>query len=382
MTDTSTPLHRNRWVHLALGIAVSVACLAWAAGGLLRDKDAIEQVGTAFVQANYLTLPPMWGALVGFYLIKAWRWRLLLKPVGDYHTLRDLVPPTMTGFAFNNLLPAHLGDFVRVYLFARKFRAPVTAVLSTVVLERVFDIVAILLLLGTGLVFVELPDPNVRRAALVFAAAAGAFVIVALAYVIWTRRFVAIFEAVLARLPLVPAGLRRKLATMLEAGAAGLASLKHPQLLAGIAVSSLAQWILNGSMVYLALWSFGIQVGNGLLVSCIVLGVTALAVAIPSSPGYFGVIQAAFMSVLALFGANQADVFAASIYFHLAQYIPVTLVGLYYFNTTGLTFAEVEAAAETETPLAAGDDRTSVGSTPPKSLSTTSTPADSVTSTE
>lgn len=357
---------------------MSVVCLVWAASGLIRDEDAVARVQEAFAKADYRSLLPFWGGLVGFYLIKAWRWRLLLRPVGDYHTVRDLVPPTMIGFAFNNLLPAHLGDFVRVYLFARRVRASATAVLSTVVLERVFDVVAILLLLGTGLLFVELPEANVRRAAVVFAAAAGAFVVVAFAYVIWTQPFVAIVEAVLARLPLVPAGLRRKVAAMLEAGAAGLASLKQPQLLAGILASSLAQWVLNGSMVYLSLWSFNIQVSNGLLVSCIVLGVTALGVAVPSSPGYFGVIQLCFMTVLKLFTDDEASVFAASIYFHLAQYIPVTLVGLYYFNTTGLTFAEVENAAETETPLADADDA-SVGSTPPKSLASTSTPADSVT---
>ncbi|MDZ4688184.1 MAG: lysylphosphatidylglycerol synthase transmembrane domain-containing protein [Planctomycetaceae bacterium] len=341
VTKTRTALHKNKWVHLAVGIAVSVVCL-WYAVGLLKDPNALQQIGQAFARANYLSLPVIWFVLAIFYWLKAWRWRLLLKPVGDFRPVRDLLPPTMIGFAFNNLLPAHLGDFVRVFLFAQQRQLNKTAVLSSVVLERVFDIVAILFYLGLGLVFVPGLDPSVKQTALVFAAAAGCCVLGGLIYVIWTRPFVALVEWVLARLPFVPAGLRRKLTGMLEAGADGLASLKNPRLIVGIMLTSWAQWALNGVLVYLSLWSFGVHVSP--LVACIVLGVVAFGVTVPSSPGYFGVIQLCFMSVLKLFPVNQADVFAASVYYHMSQYIPVTLIGLYFFYKTGLKIRDVEDA--------------------------------------
>jgi hypothetical protein len=60
--------------------------------------------------------------------------------------------------------------------------------------------------------------------------------------------------------------------------------------------------------------------------------------------------------VLALFTEDQASVFGASVYYHMSQYIPVTLIGLYYFNATGLKVREVEETAEHEreaVPLAA-----------------------------
>jgi uncharacterized protein (TIRG00374 family) len=339
-----TPLHRNKWVHLAVGIAVSIGCLWYALSELLKDPNALPQIGDAFVGANYASLPAIWVALALFYWLKAWRWRLLLRPVGDFRPVRDLLPPTMIGFAFNNLLPAHLGDFVRVFLFAQRRQLNKTAVLSSVVLERVFDVVAILFYLGLGLVFVPGLDPSVKQSALVFAAAAGCCVLGGLIYVLWTRPFVAIVEWVLAWLPLMPVGLRRKLTGMLEAGADGLASLKSPRLIVGIMLTSWAQWGLNGVLVYLSLWSFGVNVSP--LVACIVLGVVAFGVTVPSSPGYFGVIQLCFMSVLKLFTPNSADVFAASVYYHLSQYIPVTLIGLYFFSTTGLKISDVEARLE------------------------------------
>lgn len=175
-----------------------------------------------------------------------------------------------------------------------------------------------------------------------------------LVYVVWTKPFVRLFEAVLKRVPGVPEGLRGKVAGMLETGAEGLASLKSPTLIAGILFTSILQWALNGVQVHLALWSFGVEVSP--LVSCIVLGVVAFGVTVPSSPGYFGVIQLCFMTVLALFTTDQASVFGASVYYHMSQYIPVTLIGLYYFNATGLKVREVEETAEHDreaVPLAA-----------------------------
>jgi hypothetical protein len=388
------PLHRNKWVHLTLGLAVSLGCLWWAAGELLGTPEDRQSVQDAFARANYFTLLPMWIGVAAFYWLKAWRWRLLLKPVGDFHTVRDLLPYVMIGFAANNLAPARVGELMRVYLFARRARVPLASVFSTVVLERVLDALTILTILGTGLAFVPGVDPAVRSGALVLAAIVAALVAAALAYVFWTGPFVVFVEAVLARVPFLPARLRIKLTTTLEAGAAGLAALKKPRLLVGIFATSLAQWLINGALMYVALLSFGVHVDP--LVAGIVQGVTAIAVAVPSSPGYIGVIQAAFMMVLKLFTDDRANVLAASVYYHLVQYIPVTLVGVYYlFKTTGLKFAEVEAAAETETDLSTGEpgasatgvlpggtDAASVGSTPPKSQASMSTPADSVTRTE
>lgn len=333
--------YHHRGLQILLTSLVSVVCVWWAVRPLLSDP---EEILTAFQQANYLTLPILWICITLFYWLKAWRWRLLLKPVGDFNTSRDLVPPTMIGFAFNNLLPAHIGDFVRVYFFSRKTGVPFTAVLSSAVLERVFDVIAILGYLGLGLLFVPGLDDSFRQQAIYVAVMAAVAVTGGMVYVFWTRPFVNFTEAILARLPFVPEKLRSKLCRMLETGADGLQSLKSPKLIVGILGSSFAQWALNGLQMYIALWSFGVEVSP--LVACILLGVTAFGVTIPAAPGFFGVIQLCFMLVLKYFVDDPAAVFGASIYFHLSQYIPVTLVGLYFFNATGMTMAQMEATAE------------------------------------
>ena len=343
------PVYHRQWFQLTLGLLVTAGCLAWAfysMAGKDNPAQVWSQIRDAFSRADYRTLPVIIGAVIVFYLLKAWRWTLLLQPLGQY-SIRQTFPPTLIGFAFNNLLPAHLGEFVRVFVFARQHRLPKTAVLSTVVLERIFDILAILGFFFVGLAFTPgLPD-DLQRMAWIFAGFVATALCGAGVYLIWTQPFVRLVEAVLAKLPFLPASLRDKVCRMLEGGATGLASLRSGGLVFHISWTSIAQWTLNGLMMYVSLWAFDIRVSP--MAAFLLLGVVAFGVTIPSSPGYFGVVQALFLVVLKSIGVqDQPAVFAASIYFHMSQYVLVTSLGLFYFNRTGLSVSQVQHAAEEE----------------------------------
>src|SRR5438105_808960 len=111
-SSTSTQLHRNRWLHLAVGLAISTICLWVAARELLDDPDALSKARNAFARADYRTLVPIMAATAMFYWLKALRWRLLLTPIGQFRTGRDLFPFVMIGFGLNNVLPVHMGEVV------------------------------------------------------------------------------------------------------------------------------------------------------------------------------------------------------------------------------------------------------------------------------
>jgi uncharacterized membrane protein YbhN (UPF0104 family) len=86
-----------------------------------------------------------------------------------------------------------------------------------------------------------------------------------------------------------------------------------------------------------------------------VLGVVAFGVTVPSTPGYFGVIQACFTMALALFTGegDKENVFAASVYFHLSQYFPVTALGLIFLAWSGFRMSDMKSAADAEQSHAA-----------------------------
>jgi len=134
-----------------LGIIVTVASLVVALWGI--DLDEIR---ASFQRANYVSLPVFLAFLFLFYWLKAVRWKLLLCPLRQFQ-IREVAGPMMIGFMGNNVLPLRLGELARVLVFGREFNISKTAVLSSVVLERVFDTATILVFFGGSLLLVELP---------------------------------------------------------------------------------------------------------------------------------------------------------------------------------------------------------------------------------
>lgn len=342
--DSSTEPEKSAWtlaraIQILLIVGVTVGCLAYAVNGIKWDE-----VKASFQRANYISLPPMMVVLVLFYAIKAWRWSLLLKPVKELSS-REVTPAMMIGFMANNLLPAHLGEFVRVLVLGKQYELEKTAILSTVVLERVFDVLAILLLLGLSLPFISGMPPAVENGCRVFGAASLLGVVVLLIYMTCTNWFVRITGMVLGWFPFLPQKLTSGVVSILKQGAVGLDSVRKPKLLAGIAVSSIAQWILNAGMIFAAMWAFGVPATY--FQAILVMGVIVFAILLPSPPGYFGVIQGCFVAVLGT-QFDKADVFGASIYYHMCQYIPVTLVGLFFMNRIGLSLGGLKSEAAGE----------------------------------
>ncbi len=337
---------------LVLGIGVSVGCFALSMKG-----TNTEQLKAGFANANYLSLPLMLGLLFAFYWLKTLRWQWLLAPVAPL-TYKQLFPPMIIGFAANNLLPAHLGEFIRVFVVRKKYGVPASTVLSTVILERIFDVLAILTLFGVGLMFTDDLPSNYRNAAIGLGTVAG-FVVVAVAmYLIWTDAFIAFFKWCLSWFPFLPAKLTTGILEMLLKGADGLAALRSWKTVLLIAASSLLQWLLNGMIAYVALRAFQIDVtmATGLIVT----GVTAFGVTIPSTPGYFGVIQMCFQVSM---NAQQIRpdpslVLGASVYYHMSMYIPVTMLGLYFLQQSGLSLKDLQRAKETD---AATSDTPAIG---------------------
>lgn len=343
----------SRWTKLFLGVLVTIACLWWAFQQMLVGENGpkspsqvFQEIASAFRKADYRTLPVMWFCLAVFYWLKAVRWKYLLSPLGQFRPIRELMPSTVIGFAFNNVLPAHLGEFVRVFVFSRKTKLPRTAVLSSIVLERMFDVVAILffLVLGIWLADFQDVDPKIESAMVLFTVAVCIGLVGAVFFVIKTDFVVGGVDRILSWLPFIPSPLTEKVTQLLHVGADGLASLRSVSMLVGIVTTSFLQWLLNAALIHLSLMAFGIPTSPAL--SAIVMGVTAFGVTVPSSPGYFGVIQLCFL--LVLFDQDRETVFAASIYYHMMQWIPVTAIGMILFVRSGFTVAEVEHLQEEE----------------------------------
>jgi uncharacterized protein (TIRG00374 family) len=143
-----------------------------------------------------------------------------------------------------------------------------------------------------------------------------------------------------------PRKLATPLASLLRNFAAGLGVLRDGPGLAWVAGYSFVMFAVTALGLQMCAWAFGLSVPW--YAGLILLVVTAFGIMVAPTPGYVGAIQFACIVGLELFGVDRATGFSYSIYYHLTQFLPITLVGLYYLGRQGMSLSEVAAASREE----------------------------------
>lgn len=307
-------------IYLLISLIVTVGALVYALWDI-----SFPALSALFSNLHYGIVLPFLVILALFYWLKALRWSLLLRPIGNFRW-SQVTPAMMIGFGANNILPAHLGDLLRFVVFAKQFKQPFSGIFTSLILERFLDVAAILFLFFIGAISIEkTPDP-LRVTAWV---AVSCLLIAGLliAGILYRRTIVvSLWEKMAKKLP---HSWQSKGESTLQNIILALSAVKSPKTIAVLFINSLLQWLGMAVMIWLSFMAFDVPVFHGL--TFIVLAASALAVTVPSTPGYVGAMQAAFIFALAPFGIADETAFAASVFFMLVQWIPVTLIGAYFF---------------------------------------------------
>ncbi len=306
----------KKWLTTILVVAVTALLLGYALW-----KIDLEALGEVLAGADYRFVVPFLVILTLFFWIKAWRWAVILEPLGRY-SVRQVTPAMMIGFAANNVLPAHLGELVRSLWFARRYRQRASAVLVSQVLERILDVVAILLLYLLAVPWIESPPEAIRLSVWLVAGVAAAMAVVIYAILASPQRVFRLWRVLSGKLP---ASIQSRGEAFLSDVLRALSSVRSPARLLLLLANSLVQWSLSGVCVWMSMAAVGVTIGPA--ITLIVLTATVVAVTLPNAPGYVGAIQAAFVFALQPFGVSSESAFAGSVFFLVANWIPVTSVG-------------------------------------------------------
>lgn len=336
-----------RHARTATGIVLSVLLLWWA----LRDVSPAEVLHELENADPILFTLAVLATLGGFWF-RAVRWGVLLMPAYPRVAFHPRFAATVIGFAANNLLPARVGEFARAYALTRLAGVRVGASFATLVVERLLDGLVLVGLLFASMATAGFPiasevggfDP--RTAARFAALALAAVGAVLFAIVLAPGRAVTLAEAVVGRI--LPQRLRITTLGAFRSFLEGLLVLRNGRLFAVSAALALAQWLFTAVSFLLAFRAFGIDVPFAGAV--FLQSVVSLAVAIPSSPGFFGPFEAAARVGLSLWAVGSTKAVSFAVGFHIGGFIPVTALGLFYVWRYGMSWGEVrrsEAAAAT-----------------------------------
>lgn len=313
----STRTGRRRSWSFWLGILISLSCLIWAVGAL--DWAAVLN---ALTSAN-----PIWiglGVLTVLLTIavRLARWTALLYP-------RQSRPNTMlaamlVGQLLNYFAPARAGDLARAYLLGDAEGESKVWALGTVALEKMWDIWALLALIGLLAFSAALPDWLVAPVQGLTVLALLALVVTllglrhrsrAIAGMVWLGRY-------------LPSTVGPRLRYGFERLLDGLEGLRRPRVWFWAVVCSVAVWGMGALTNHTVLLAFGLSLP--FTASLMLLAVLQMGVAVPSVPGRVGVFEGLCIVTLALFGVEREAAFAVGLVLHAVVFVPPILLGLFY----------------------------------------------------
>jgi uncharacterized protein (TIRG00374 family) len=323
----------KRALQLALGIAISAAVVWFTFRN--TDWSASWQFMVA-ADRLWMLLVVVLATLT--FPLRVLRWRWLLhhedgRPVGWLPAWHAIA----MGFAANNVLPFRAGEVVRIGAVSRLGHVPFATALSSVAVERVMDALVAVGLLSFALTrggidpALTLPGgtrPISQVATLIGTLGLAALALAALAA--WRSDFT--LQLVRRVLPAGRVG--DALYHFAERILLGISALSDPRTALPVVGWSLVVWLCNGASFYAAFAAFGFDISfSGAL---ILQGALMIGIAVPSSPGYFGVFEAAIAGTLtALYGVPFEAGFAYGLLYHVSTFIPITVMGAWSAVTTG-----------------------------------------------
>ncbi len=336
----------KRTAQLLIGILISAFFLYLIVPGL-----HLPEVWRAMGQANYWWIVP--GVAVYFVGLwaRTWRWHFMLrhlKPVA----LARLFPVVCIGYFGNNIYPFRAGEVMRAYVLRQREEIPITSSLATVIIERIFDGLVMLLFVFLALPFAPIPAAFQR-----FVLFVTPLLLITTAVFIWLTvrpRWVAALYGWVAG-HLLPARIRIRTDDIYERFMEGIASLRSGSDVLMIFVTSIVIWLMETVKYWFVMHAFTFSLFTPLssrgafhtfLALMLINGLVNLATTLPSAPGYIGTFDTPAIETLVAYGVDAQLAASYTLTLHVALWAPVTVLGAYYFWREQLRWSDFIAAQE------------------------------------
>jgi hypothetical protein len=275
------------------------------------------------------------------------RWRYLLQKDRAVLPMVSLWHATAIGFMANNLLPARAGELARAYAARQLTGVRFTAAVGSVAVERVFDGLILVGLLAAGIAWggfareTSVGGMSLARLAMVAVLIFVPALLAALWMVHWPGPALRIARGAMERL--MPRRWAARLISILEGLLGGLDALKSPRRFVLVTVWSVVLWVTSAASYWMGFIALGLDVPPS--AALLLQGLIAFGVAIPSSPGFFGPFEAVTRATLGLYRVEPVQAVSFAVAYHLAVFLPISVLGLWSLSRAHLHLADLKTAA-------------------------------------
>ena len=285
------------------------------------------------------------------FVLRIFRWRILLRADdGTALPTASLWHAIAIGFMANNVLPFRAGEVLRSLAITRLTHIRLTSALSSIAAERLFDGVALVLILTVGLLLSGLPAGAAVKGVQVshMALVAGGIFVTGLIVAALVVAFPRPAERLIQKIVPFPR-LADRLVGMIEGVVHGLSVVKSPARVLAVIAWSLVIWLVNVSSFYVGFKAFDIPLNFA--GAMLLQGILAFAITVPTAPGFVGVFEGAIKATLLLYGISDSVAVTYALVYHATTFVPITLLGAWSLMTTGLGLRNLRRAATPEKPV-------------------------------
>jgi uncharacterized protein (TIRG00374 family) len=337
---------QKKYVHLLIGLVIIALSLFFAFRGV-----SVNELIDALMQADYYYLIPAVLIVLISYVFRAMRWGYLVRTVKNVNTT-DLFAPLMIGF-MANMLPARAGEFIRAYLLSKQEKISFSSSFATIFIERLFDLVMVLLLLIWVMLFMpeafSSGDPELVGKVRIFGITSLSLC-----------SFIFLFSALLqfkndlamkivgGCIKPLPEKWKGKIFGMVHSFTDGLKIMKDARgFIATVFLSVLiwASFVVTYYPLYLA---FGIETQLPIVSSLVILCLTvAIFITVAPTPGFLGSYHLGCVAALhGIFGIQKAVALSYGIVAWIVAMGLTVLIGALYAIKEHISLGEVSARKE------------------------------------
>jgi len=303
---------------------------------LLLRQVSLDQLAQALAKAQPVPIVLLVLAVIGSLVTRAIRWGVYFQPDRDV-PFRPLFGTLAISYMASTFLPLRAGELLRPVFLSQRAGLSAARVLATILLEKLFDFLALAVMLA--LLVATTPLPELARATGITIAT---FILVGFGFVVglavWREATLRLVRFAESHLPM-RVGQRLRLEQAARQFAEGTDPLRVPRIWLLLLMWTAITWLCALVSGWLGAQALGVQVGLPAVLFLTVL--TSTGQAVPSSPGYVGVYQAAATFALNAFGVDLATAFAISVIGWAVTYATLVALGLVALWTGGYTIADV-----------------------------------------
>jgi uncharacterized protein (TIRG00374 family) len=327
-------LHLKRHWQLLIGFLIRALFIYLALPGL-----HLSEVTASLRTANYWWILPGVAVYFAGLWARSWRWHYTLRHLKPVPLVR-LFPLVCIGYFGNNVYPFRAGEVIRSYVLKQQEDIAVSSSLATVLIERVFDGLVMLLFVFLALPFAP-ALPQFYRNLVIFLTIA---LFVATALFVWMATQPRFLDQVYTWFAdrLLPKRVRQPIDNFYSRFMVGLRSLSSGSDVLMIFGTSIVIWLMETVKYWFVMHAFNFSVS--FLVLMLMNGLVNLATTLPSAPGYIGTFDTPGIETLVAFGVERNLAASYTFTLHAALWLPVTLLGGYYFWRSHLRWSDFQRA--------------------------------------